>query len=329
LSRRANPAVVGGFILGAIGLAVAGIAVFGSISFFEVYPRAVAYFPGSVNGLNPGAPVDFRGVRIGSVTEIKLEINAQTAAAEVPVYIQFDPDLVHFSGIPIQGQVLKDAIKNGLRAQLASQSFVTGQLYVSLQMLPNQPGHVVGTKEHITEIPTIESEMERMKNVLSELPLDQLVERMMTTVDRTNAVLDSPEIHKILASVASAANNINDMIASARGDQKPVTTDVIETLKSAREALSAMKEALADVKPVLKTANTTMKSDLHNTLMSAEGAMKQAQMTLANLNGIVSPNSAQRSNINDTLRSLAAGTRSLRAFADEIERKPNAMVMGR
>jgi len=46
MSRRANPKLVGGFILAAIGLLVAAALVFGSFTFFEVTRRFVVFFRG-------------------------------------------------------------------------------------------------------------------------------------------------------------------------------------------------------------------------------------------------------------------------------------------
>src|SRR5690242_2285027 len=95
--RRANPALIGAFVLGAVVLVGAVVVVWGSGRFFRNTKTFVAYFSGSVNGLNPGAPVKFRGVKIGSVTEIRLRQVDPTriAAAEahsIPVHFAVDLD---------------------------------------------------------------------------------------------------------------------------------------------------------------------------------------------------------------------------------------------
>ena len=55
MSRRANPKIVGGFVLAAIALLVAGALVFGSFTFFEATRRIVVFFEGSVDGLTQGS----------------------------------------------------------------------------------------------------------------------------------------------------------------------------------------------------------------------------------------------------------------------------------
>ena len=70
MSKRANPKIIGGFVIGAIVLIIAGVIVFSSGQLFIKKPKVIMYFKGSVKGLNVGAPVDFKGVQVGKVTEI-------------------------------------------------------------------------------------------------------------------------------------------------------------------------------------------------------------------------------------------------------------------
>src|SRR5262245_56657150 len=123
--------VVGGFVLGAIALLVAALVLFGGAALFQSTRKAVVYFEGSVNGLSVGAPVAFRGVDIGSVTDIVLQVNAQTGTATIPVYIQIDPSKISWAGgQQLTPEARQEVIKRGLRAQLATQSMITGQLIV-------------------------------------------------------------------------------------------------------------------------------------------------------------------------------------------------------
>ena len=89
--KRANPAVIGGFVVGAIALIVIGLLAFGGAGWFIQSNTYIAYFPGSVKGLQVGAPVDFRGVKIGQVTEIRVLFNPQDVSARIPVIMELDP----------------------------------------------------------------------------------------------------------------------------------------------------------------------------------------------------------------------------------------------
>jgi paraquat-inducible protein B len=90
----AKPAVIGAFVLGGLGLGVVAILMFGGGQFFTRTVHAVAYFQGSVAGLEVGAPVTFRGVRVGAVTRIAVNLNLKDLTARIPVYLDLKPSQV-------------------------------------------------------------------------------------------------------------------------------------------------------------------------------------------------------------------------------------------
>ena len=87
--RRANPAVIGGFILGAVVLVIVGVMILGSGKFFTKTVACVMYFEGGIQGLYKGAPVNFRGVKVGSVTDITMQFDPQTFQIRIPVVAEF------------------------------------------------------------------------------------------------------------------------------------------------------------------------------------------------------------------------------------------------
>jgi paraquat-inducible protein B len=140
--KRGNPALIGLFIIGAIVLMVAGVLVVGSGKFFVHTERAVIYFDGSVQGLQIGAPVTFRGVKIGSVVSVQLYFDRHRLDFRVPVIIEIpqgSQSHVHISGelAGTHQDMLIALIKRGLRAQLQTESLVTGQLFVQLDLYPD------------------------------------------------------------------------------------------------------------------------------------------------------------------------------------------------
>jgi len=98
MSKQANKTVIGIFVVGAIALVVIAIVVLGSGKFFKKTLKAVCYFEGSVGGLNIGAPVVFRGVRIGSVTDVILRGDSTKLIFTIPVYIEIEPDRLEIIG---------------------------------------------------------------------------------------------------------------------------------------------------------------------------------------------------------------------------------------
>jgi paraquat-inducible protein B len=330
MSRKANPTLVGAFVLGAIALAVAAVSIFGSGTLFRKNQRGVAYFEGNVRGLNVGAPVNLRGVPVGQVTAIQLTLDTQTMQTYIPVYIELDPNSIRRVGTGPTGEtLLAEAIRKGLRAQLAAQSFVTGQLLVELDLHPGTPVNLIGEDKSVPEIPTIKSDIEHLKDVLGQLPLQELVGAAMKAVISLDKILSSPEIPAILASVAGATEDARKVTAQLAEDYEPLSGQLTEILTNTAETTADLEIALGEFRQVLKTTNEAIAPSLRATLRAAEGAMQQAEKTLSNTNGMLAGNSPQRQDINDTLRNLAAASRSMRSLADQLDRKPNAIVVGR
>src|SRR5713101_6067835 len=93
MSKKANPAVIGVFIVVGSGLAVVGLLLFSSQNLFHPHQKDILYFNASLKGLNPGAPVKFRGVTIGSVSEVLIRHNQASDDFSMPVIIKIDKKL--------------------------------------------------------------------------------------------------------------------------------------------------------------------------------------------------------------------------------------------
>jgi paraquat-inducible protein B len=328
MSKRANPTLVGGFILGAIGLAVAGVAAFGSASLLRDRPRVVAYFEGTVQGLGVGAPVNLRGVRIGSVSNIRIDIQEQHP--EIPVYMELNPEsLNRMDSKRADISDLPQAIEKGLRAKLVPQSFVTGQLLVELDFVPGAPARFVGWDKSTPEIPTIESDVERLKDTLSQLPLQDLVGSALKTINDLDRLLTSPEIPAMLSSLASASANGDRLLAETRANQVALIARMTETLDAFNSNLPEVRKVLTGTQAVLKTTNEGLAPSLRTTLHATEGAMRQAERTLADADSLLATNSPLRADLAESLRNIAAASRSMRSLFDQLDRKPNAIVVGR
>ena len=78
MARKPNPALLGAFVVGAVILAVVGLVIFGGGKFFRSTQSWVAYFDESIKGLAVGAPVTFRGVKVGAVTDVKVVVDPKS-----------------------------------------------------------------------------------------------------------------------------------------------------------------------------------------------------------------------------------------------------------
>jgi paraquat-inducible protein B len=122
------------------------------------------YFQDSVGGLAVGAPVTFRGVAIGSVSRVALLVDPVTLTARIPVYLQLEPDRVTLVENSPHHPMLRQLVEAGLRAKLVSQSLVTGQMQVDLDMSPETPARFVGPKDgDVPEIPAVQSDLQELR----------------------------------------------------------------------------------------------------------------------------------------------------------------------
>jgi paraquat-inducible protein B len=196
MSKPANKRLIGVFVLGAIALLVIAVVVLGSGKFFRKIYVAVCYFEGSVGGLNIGAPVVFRGVKVGSVKDVILRYDPQNLTIQIPVYIELDPSKSEIIGPRPKEfeEDLRSMIDRGLRAQLEMQSIVTGQMYVGLDFHPEKPAKLVGADAKYPEIPTIPTPLQEIAKKIEQLPLDEIIKNITTAVEGINRLVNSPEI---------------------------------------------------------------------------------------------------------------------------------------
>jgi len=315
-----RPAVVGGFILGALALSVAAILFFGGMRWFGTRERVVVYFPESVANLDVGAPVTFNGVRIGSVESISVHVSAHTLSARIPVYLQIDPRRVIWEGRPFNGADNEELVKAGLRAQLALQSMITGQQRVDFLFRPDTPAQRVGGETDVPEIPAIPSEFGTLRSQLSGLQLRELTE----TAQRT------------LTSIDKLANHVDAAVDPLVARVARVTDAATHTLGTADEAVRKLQGdasvALHDLDGLLVAAHQQVDGlggQLGHSLASFDRTMQKSQVLLDSLNGMTEPGSELRGDLQATVRDLAASASSLRNFSETLERHPNALVMGR
>src|SRR5580765_8301131 len=224
MSTRANPTVIGAFVLGASILLVAGLLLWGGTGMFKPKYRGVMYFDAAVTGLQKGAPVLLRGVRVGEVTDVQV----RWGTSIVGVYVTVEPDAMTGVAPRDIGAAIQIAIRDAraLRAQLRAQSFVTGVLYVALDSFPGTPVVLRGLDQSVPELPTVPTEiekwtaklekmtakLEKISDAIDALPLQELASSLIETVDATGRLVKSPEIARSLKSLDAALADVPGLV---------------------------------------------------------------------------------------------------------------------
>jgi paraquat-inducible protein B len=303
MSRKASPTAIGAFVVGAAALAVAGTLVLGSGRFFQTTYPFLAYFEGSVNGLNVGAPVKFKGVDLGAVTHIFIQITPADKYARIPVYFVLDKEKLDRAGVRQElasAEAISRAVDAGLRAQLHSESLVTGVLYVELDYYPNTPATFVGTWDGTPEIPTLPTQIEQAQNAirtiiekLDKINFERLIDELTNAAASVSKFTDSPELRRAIQSLDETLASIRDLSGSIEKSVAPLTETLRET--------SAQVTSVA----------------------------RELEQTLGTARSLIAPEAPLAVDMSRALDEIRDAARAVHALADELDRNPSSIVFGR
>ena len=312
---------VGAFVLGGTVLVLGAVVLFGKFSLFHPRLRAAVVFEDSISVLSVGAPVTFRGVRVGAVEGIALQFDPGTHVATIPVTVQLDPGSVRVT--PQEGAAAPDLaqlVTRGLRAELNTQSFVTGQSQIDLDFDPASPAVLHAGSTGLPEIPTRQSTIQRVKDQISQLPLRELA-------DNANATLGS--LRELSEKLDAALPALVESLRATSDRSAQVVDAAAQAIRHLQERTDA---TLGDISRLAVTGDRQLGqrgADLHTLLASSTQAVQQARDTLGDVQGLTSNRAAARVNIESALRDLAAATASLRGLANAVERNPQLLLTGR
>jgi len=341
MSKPANKTVIGIFVVGAIALVVIAIVVLGSGKFFKKTLRAVCYFDSSVGGLNIGAPVVFRGVRIGSVTDVALRFNTEDLSFAIPVHIEIDPSKMKAVGpVPKKlGENFKAMIDRGLRATLEMQSIVTGQMQVGLDFYPEKPAKFVSTDTDTPEVPTVRTAMQELTKKVEKIPIDELFAKILSAVEGIEKVVKSPEIPETVHSINEAVKEIKPLAANLGEAVKDVRKLVQNVDNRVGPLASSIEGTVNDYGKLARSADNKIETlslglgdtikEIQKAVSSIEKTLVEAQLTLAQAKQTLSEDSTLSYEITETLQELQKGARSIRLLADDLKRRPESVLWGK
>jgi paraquat-inducible protein B len=260
--------------------------------------KFVMVFNESARGLQPGAPIDFRGIVVGEVKQIQVDLDPKTKQVVVPVEVNIYPmRMVRASrrnadrafDLERARQSISAMVEHGLRAQLRSGSLITGQLYVALDFFPQARKVKMNWTADMGEIPTapgtkqeIQEAITSVANKLEKMPLDEI------------------------------GKDVRTALASADRLLKRVDTDVAPDLKLTLQSGAKLLQRLdAEVSVEAKT-----------TLIEARKALASADKLLAT-------DAPLQHDTRQAMHEIARAAHAFRMLADYIERNPQALLLGK
>lgn len=282
----------------------------------------VLHFPDTIRGLSEGAPVEFRGLRVGTVTDISFEGNAESGPVRTPVVIAIEPERVPMSDASEGGAfeelgeeqqrhrvrvLLERSVRAGMRARLQTGNLLTGQMFVELDFVPDaEPAEVVYGGE-LPELPTVAGvfdgitrSLSRVLTKLEKLPLEQIGRHVENTAAGIDKLVNSEDTQDAVVQLSEALSKLNTVLAVVADKTGPL----IDTVESTGE-------------------------DLGSLIVTTEKVMKRAESALYSIEKSVSPDGPVGGEVLTTLEQLSAAARSIRIMAEYLERHPEALIKGK
>ena len=248
-------------------------------------------FEDSIRGLKPGAPVEFRGVRLGRVKDISVVYDASASSIRLPVLVELELERIGLKASDEQAslQDLQNLVQQGLRARLETGNLITGQLFIALDMMPDAPPAEVQLKDGYPELPTVASTLGQLTDSataimekLEQLPLEELLKTATTFLADVNRWVQAGETQKIPGSLNKTLHEIQRL---SRGLDKQIN----------------------------QTA-----ARLQNTLAGSDALFAS-----------VGPDSALQYELTRTLRELTRVAQQLRDLVQQLENDPSSVLFGR
>lgn len=265
----------------------------------------LAYFDGTVRGLSQGAPVEFRGIKVGEVIDLKLQFNSVDATFRVPVLCAIEPDRIevkgangdHDAGKSAELDMMARLVRKGLRAQLRTGVLLTGQLFVNLDIYPEAPPVEMAYAGEYPVLPTVPEPVQeitagltRLLERLEKLPIEQIGKDLGATVHHTRQLMGSRDLAQ---AVVKLNQSLDQLERFAQGLNTQLAPQVADVLEQSRKAVASGQRALSAAEKVLN-ADAPVSYEL-----------------------------------SQTLKELAKAARAVSALADLLDRNPQALIYGK
>lgn len=335
--KSANPTAIGAFVAGAIAIAIGAVIFFGSGALNTGNQEFVCLFRESVDGLQRGAKVTFKGVPVGTVKNIFVRFESKSGDATssitsvpgnlplIPVVFEVDSSRITDAlGTELaESKKFHEAqVKAGLRCQLVSTSLITGLLQINLDYHPGAtppaqaPSIALDGKDYFV-VPVLPSEITRLKeqaygaiNQIATLDLEKIATGLNSLLSNLNNTVENFDVDGLNASIAT----VQKTLSSAELDK----------------TLEAFREAAASVGKATEALTGEVESwPVEDLLEKTASAVTSLEATLDKVNTIVSEDSGTRKEFDRSLTEFADAAREIEELAAYIKMHPSSLLWGR
>jgi paraquat-inducible protein B len=321
MSKKINTTSIGLFIVTGLALGVTGLLLFSSSKMFSKTRELIVYFNDSLNGLNEGAAVKYRGVTVGSVKRVMVQFNQATNDYAMPVILELEEKLLR-ERMPSVSYAFTESsmaarIKVGLRASLETESLVTGVLYIGMDIDPNAPPPVFHQLEKLyPEVPTKPTQIQQLMENLASLDIKSIQTNLNNLIVKLDHTVGSLNMAQINRDVTNLLHSVDVLVSNP---------DLTNALAGLRPTLDQYRELGAK----LTSKVDPLADSITNSLGEANRALAQLRGAGENLRSMVAPDAPIRNDLDQALQQIAAAGQSVSELVEFLKRNPNALIVGR
>ncbi len=320
MSTKASATAIGAFVVGMLVLSLGAAIFFGGALFGSRLGQfgAAVIFTGSVKGLSVGAPVTLRGVKVGEVTDLRVSYDTRHGQFVIPVTIALDRSELGLAKDAAGSANLRALVDRGLRAQLKTQSLLTGLLYVDLDFLPETAPRYVDFETAEPQIPTAPTELEAILQRVSEIDLQSFVQNADRVLRGLAELLADPQTQQVPANLNATLLEMRTLVATTDRELAALG-ERLDTLSiAADDTLAELRTQLAHTGAGIDASLKTLDA----TLASVRSASEQASYTLSGDSPLI--HELTRSSAD-----LGRAARALQSLGDTLTREPESLLRGR
>lgn len=265
--------------------------------------RFVMFFEDSVRGLTVGAPVEFKGLKIGAVTDIRLEYDDKGTAFRIPVTVEIEPERIGGRSESLRRkpkEALQALVKRGLRARLSTGNLLTGQLFVELDMQPKAPLRLLGAGGAVPELPTLAGTFDQMANSVrsildkvDRIDIEGIGADLRGTLKGANAIANGPQLERSIADLSASLASMRVILQKVEARAEPLTANLEQALGAARDA------------------------------------MEKTSRTMVLVEGMAAPDSPMRESTQRMVQEVGEAARAIRSLVELLERQPSSLIFGK
>lgn len=324
MSRSADkvrrPIIVGLFLLAMVALIVA-LTLFvgqGRLS-GNSKERFVVVYDTSIMGLNVGAPVTLRGVKIGEVADIKAKLYNNSYIVLNTVYVDIYPDtMVTADDVKEKDFELDKLLGMGLGVKLKSQSLLTGLLYMEVDFYHDQAPRQFSVPTPHPQLPTVPSDLEALTQDFQDMNLPELISDLRALSKNLRQLTDTEAFMNLPAEFLQAMKAF-EVMAVQMGDSM---TDMRNDFVGMAQGMEGMSQAIT-------TGFPETNANLNRMLEGMTRTMESLQVTIDLLNDTVAPDSPLMHQLERSARDVSSSARAIKALAEMLEEQPRSLISGK